>query len=319
MSISLLVASSLALASSGSSPLPSHRVDVGRLPMNTNWLIHVDAQALRGTQLWRTVHQMILSDPDVDVDLEELREIEREFGIRPFQDIDAITVYGTEGIGDEAVVQVLTSANLDALIGKVREKSEYRELEHNGYTLHGFAEHGNDIDGLFYVHDLGSQRLIVASESDERVIETLHVLNGQSRSLRQNPDPRIIPQPSPGSFLFVDFSAALSELADWDEASAVAELARAMRLEVGESAGEFFATVDIDTSSAENANNIYSVLNGARALVSLAGTQEDVPPFLMELLASLDLQVTGTAVKVHFHYDSDDLIEELRALEEYDH
>ena len=314
----MLLLPALAFSPALLAPAPAGELDLTRVPADANWLVHVDLEAFRTTRLWQIFQEEMKEGGDIDVDWGELEEFERRFGFRPFHDVDSVTVSGASEIGEDPVILVETSANLDTALAQMQQESEYRSITRGGVQLHAWTEHG-DIEGAFYVHQDGAKRVIVVSESDDLLMNAIDVLQGKARNLRQSPDPRLFPRPTPGAFLFVDATAVLSELSHFEPASAVADMARGARIEVGESRGEFFLSVEIDANNAENAQNIYSVINGAKALAAMAGAQEDVPPFAMDILNSVEVRANGEQVSLQFRYDASDLVEEIRELEEWDH
>ena len=293
---------------------PTSELDAARVPASASWLVHVDMEAFRRTSLWELLQKEMQSG-EVDVDFDELKMFEERFGFRPFEDVHSVTVAGRGEIGDDGLVLVETSDALDAAMARLQQEPEYRSMRRGGYDLHSWEEDGRS-QGAFYIHHLNSRRLVVVSESESELTEGIDVLNGRAKSLRQNPDAMVIPRPTPGAFLFVDATAALSALAELEPASAVAEMARGARVEIGESRGELFLNVDIIANTPENADNIYSVINGVRAFAAMAGAQEDVPDFALEMLNSIEMQTTGSEVSLQFRYDARELVEEIRAIEE---
>jgi len=300
--------------------LPVSDLDVTRISADATWVIHVNVESLRATNLWKMFREEMRVGGAFDVDqddLDGLRRFEQKFGFQPLDEVDAITVSGNADMGDDPVIMVETGRVLDSALAQLQQQSEYRSIRRDGIDLHGW-EGGGD-SGAFYIHHDGDRRVAVVSESENQLARAIDVLRGRAKNLQQSDERRLFPRWSHGSFLVIDAGGVLDDLARFERASAVAEMARGLQLEVGESRGELYLTAHIIATNADAAQNIYSVLNGARALASLAGTQHDVPPFAMEILNALELNVNGDDVSIQFRYDVRDLIDEVSKLEEWHH
>jgi len=152
----ILLNSPVALA-----PVPAASdLDVTRISADATWVIHVDAEALRATDLWRVFRDEMRVGGALDLDQDELdewRDFEREFGIRPLEDVDAITVSGSGDLGDDPVIMIETDEILDRALSVLQQKGEYRSFDRDGVTLHGWERDGDD--GAFYIHKDGRRRL----------------------------------------------------------------------------------------------------------------------------------------------------------------
>jgi len=147
------------------------------------------------------------------------------------------------------------------------------------------------------------------------------VLEHKGESLAQAAQPTIRATPAAGSILFAAAGEGLKELGELEPVSAVAKLAKAVVLDVGEDRGALSARVSIDTRTPEDAERIHQVLQGAVALVGLAGGdgQDETSAKLQSLVAGLRLSVSNTRVDAVFRYDIAKLVEDLKSLDGPEH
>ncbi|MFT5050888.1 MAG: hypothetical protein ACI8QZ_002294 [Chlamydiales bacterium] len=311
----ILLHSPVALASA----LPASDLDVTHISPDATWLIHVDVEALRSTEIWKMFRESLDGDGLLDLgrdELEELREFEQRFGFNPLDDVHAVTLSGDSDLGDDPLIVVETGTALDRALSYLQRQDEYRSTRRDGLMFHGWDGDGHGDDATFYVHEDGDRRVVVVGESEKTLTGAVDVLLGKVPNLSQNPDRRLFPKWSRGAFLVVDAAGILDDLARFQPASALAEMARGLSIEAGESRGEIYLTAHVTATDAEAAQKIFSVLNGARALASLAGAQGDVPPFALQALNALDLKVNGDDVSIQFHYNVRELVQELQELDE---
>lgn len=286
-------------------PLPSSAAEglqKTSIAADARWVVHFDVQGFLASGLGREITGMI-ERGEIDADLDEVRQ---ELGIDPLQDLRAVTVYG-RGEPDEkdAVVLVTASPAADAVLEHLQQSDDYHRVDAEGLTLHVFED-----EAYAYVRDTGGGRLFVVSGDPQRVAGAVRVLDGQERNLLQSSTPALTGTPRPGSFLFVEF-ADLAALDDIDFDSYTMENAHGLVVEAGQSAGHLFVDASVDTGDLTQAQNLAQVIQGAKALVSLAGG-DDVPPAARELIQSIQVQAMGTRISVHLDAPVASLVELMR-------
>jgi hypothetical protein len=86
-------------------------------------------------------------------------------------------------------------------------------------------------------------------------------------------------------------------------------------IDVSEQNGLLSASLALEAIDYESAQKIAQVLQGAVALIGLAGSQHELPPAIEELARTLRFETRNQTVLASFQYDSARLIQELDALE----
>lgn len=284
-------------------------LDKSLIPASTPFLVHVDVRGILGSTLGKAAREQ--AGEELDGDLDELRD---ELGIDPFEDIYSVTLFSATGDTDGGAVLVRASAAIDGALERLKQMDEYEEVQVGGTSLH-------TIDGEVFIKvgKRGDERIVVASDSAEEVVATLAVLRGDARSLADERTPALKGKPRPGAFVFVEVGEAMKELTGHIPNSKLAGLAKHLVFQIGESRGRIFVEAAVDTDDGQAAENLGNVLNGLLSLARLigAGGGEDIPPFALELLDDIRVQVAGTQVRLTIEVDGRALVEHLKDLEDF--
>jgi hypothetical protein len=86
---------------------PSDGLKRERLPADVDFVMHIDVEGLKQTQLWKHVTE---EGQDFDLDIDELDDIREEFGIDPLTDVRAITLYKVEKEEDTPYIRCVNPA-----------------------------------------------------------------------------------------------------------------------------------------------------------------------------------------------------------------
>lgn len=292
-------------------PVEAGGFDAERVPAGARAVVHVDVAGLQRTALWRMAGELGLH-----AELDELGELEREFGVNPLRDVRSVTIWDTTGTGEGKAAVLVTGARIDAALERLQGAPQYRSVESDRLRVHAWDD-GDDMSVFAFVHPTGDdERVVILSDRTDILIEGIRVLFGQAPSLADTPAAAITARPSAGSLVFVALTQGLPG-ADWaHEASAVLGLAEQVVLDVGESREMLFAHASIWTKSLEDAQNLNDILEGLRALGRLAlGRAEDVPPQLPEWLGNLRFGHRGNVVEVDFEIAVEELAQVAREAE----
>ncbi len=288
------------------SPLQADRLDKSLVPSDTPFLVHLDVRGLLDSTLGQMAVQAVLGMEDF-----ELEELQREYGIDPLRDIESVTLFSSTGLPKDSVALVRASSAVDGLIEVLSQNDEYSRRKVEGLVLHTFDEVSA------YVHSDGDQRLILLSGHKEQVLilKAAAVLRGEARSLAQGSKTGLLATPLESSFLYLEVGSAIRELIGETPASQIGKLAKRLTVQVGESEGNTFLHAEVESSDAENAQNLGNVVTGILSLARLAGGEE-IPPFALDVLDSIDVSVLGSQVRLELEIDSRQLVEELANLAE---
>jgi hypothetical protein len=290
-----------------------------RVPSTARWIVHLDVEALKTSKLYETVREESTKDGSEGLD-GGLAHIKAMAGLDPTVDLKGLTLYSTVKSEKSCVALLSGNANIDAALDKLKTKEQYRSTKVGSYTLHTW---GNEHDTWYaYVcRKSGSEeRVVAASQDSDQLTRAIALLQGSGESMADTSRAPFQAQPAAGSILFAAAGESLNELGEVEPLSAVVKLARTFVIDVGEDRGETFAHVTLDTRKPEDAQRIQQVLQGAVALVSLAGDEDhsEARARLQHVLESVHVSVSDTRVAASFRYDVKQLIEDLKSLESLD-
>jgi hypothetical protein len=278
-----------------------------RLPADVDLVMHLDIEGLRQTELWKRLES---ADQDFDLDLDELREIEEDFGIDPLTDVRALTLFKVASEEEPTVVLFSSTTKVDGALEKLRKERNYRGLERGGIRLHAWGDPSEDHDSMFaYVHAAGEERVVVLAQNEASALRAARVLRGEDPShAKAGVGLELAPQK--GSFLYL----AASEIPHLDEitpASQVFGLAQGIHMDLGEAGGLLRGHMGVHTASAQAAFDVSNILNGLVSMARLAGQELGEA---LELLTGLRVATRASQVMVDFEFDVARLFEILEDL-----
>jgi hypothetical protein len=293
------------------------KLDKRRVGSDARWLLHVDVQAVIGSTLFQLVREH--HEMQEDFEMDELEELRTEFGIDPFEDILSVTLWGTGKSESEAVMVVETTAAIEGLLPRLSEVDGYRPIQVGTYAVHSFGEGEDGDERVFaYVHEArgAAGRTVVLAHDKEMLVRGIDTLVGHSPSLAQAANPALRVSNEEGSMVLLA-ADGIQELAHMDPTSQVARLAQSVVFELGERQEAIFARLVIQAEDEAKARQISDVLRGVVALASLVTASHDVPPGLVDLVQALRFESNGTFMSVDFRYNTRQLIETLKELEDH--
>lgn len=285
------------------------------IPADARWLAHVDVEAFLGSTLW----QAIRAEPELARELESgLEEARAEFGFDPLQLVKAVTAYGTSENPEEAVAVLVVSDAADGLLAKLREQPIYSAQQIGGHAVDVWSQ-GDDESVFCHVREFEgiSNRLVFLSDSSERLMHGIGVLEGRVKDITQATDVHVAAKPLKNTFVYFETSEDIPGMGQVEQISAVAALAQGLRFELGEAAGQLFIDLSVTTLNAKDAQNVHSVLQGATALLNLVMPQE-IPAEVRDLVRNLHFGINGNQVGIEFRHDSRELLRIVKRLQELD-
>jgi hypothetical protein len=307
----LLLVSVLLLA-----PLPADGLRRERLPADVDFVLHLDFEGLKATELWRRFNESP-EGAELRAGLDELKEFEARFGIDPLADVRALTLFKVRDEEEPTVVLFSTTARVDEALKRFQREPGYRLLTESGIELHSWVkdeeaggEDGWDHDSAFaYVHrGAGDERVVVLAGNKAGALRAARVLRGQDPSHASAGSPLTL-APASGSFLYV---AAIG-LEAFTPASQVFGLAQGIQVDLGEAGGFLRAHMGLTTRSAQEAFDVSNLINGAVSLARLTGGGLGE---VLELLTGVRLSTLGSEVRFDFEFEVSRLLEILEGLED---
>lgn len=280
-----------------------------RLPADVDFVMHLDLEGLKATDMWQLVQKDGKFHVDFD-ELEELGEVEERFGLNPLTDVRAVTLYKVEKEEDPTVVLLSTSTKVDAALERLKSERGYRRLSEGKIELHTWQEASHDDEAVFaYLHGSGEERVVVLASKRDSAVRAARVLRGEDISLARSGTGLTV-TPQAGSFLYMSASG-LPEMDEFAPASQALGLAQGLQFDVGEAGGLLQAHLALATADNEKAFHLSNTVNGLLSLAYLMG--EELGEAL-ELLSGVRVRAKGPQVSLDFEFELERLVEILGAL-----
>ena len=292
-------------------PAAAGRLNHDWVAADVKWLVHVDVEAFTASTFGST---LLASAEQLDIDLDDLDEIERELGLDLRTDLMSITAYGTTGdFEEDAVIIAALNAKADRAMArfKAHEEIDVREIRIDGHRVQVFEKH--------YLHlretDDPDRRILVICSDKHVLADALDVLDGDEPSLSRGRSPFVVSRPKRGSFVFVA-ARDLDDFPEIEPASEIVRLSEGFAVDLGEKENVVYGQVTISAESEETARLIAEAVTGMIALGRLLGSQEPELKPLLAIAQALEVKADGTQVNVRLQYDSQQLVEQLKAVAE---
>ncbi len=276
---SLILTVALALGSGTAMAQPD---GIRAVDSDAVWFVHADLTALRQT----TLGQRWLEEMEKEEVQNKMEAIRTVFNFDPGVDLHALTLYGYGGEHDGVVV-ARGRFDQDRLDTLVKANDSHESSEYSGHTVHSWIDEKKEHrKGRTYGASHGPGTLVFA-DSEKRITHALDILDGDESGL----DPR---SKFPG-LRQVDAMGILVAAADMKGIGDTNPKARALQaadsaaLSIGETGGNVFATLVLEVSDTDVAQNLKRVVDGLLALAVLNQGQEPFAARLAET-AGVDLE-----------------------------
>lgn len=281
----------------------------GRVPANAHWVVHLDVEGLKETQLWRALERGEF-DFDMQELEEEMRKVQMEIGLNPLHDSYGATLYGSSSDPEASVLLVEATAKLDAALAAAKLDKSYRRERAAGLELHSFIE-GHERH-FAYVIPAGKRRLLYMSGEPELIAEAVRVQTEGAPSMARA-DTHLKDRPSAGAILFATCRDEIPGM-EWIEEgnSRVASLIQGLTFEVGERGQAMFLHFSALTDDVEQARDLHDIVTGLRAMGRLfLSSDETVGPFADQLFGGLTIGHRGSSVSIQLELDLSAMIKRM--------
>lgn len=280
---------------------------------DARWVAHLDLEAARASALGSFI---IDNQERFDIEFGELEEM----GINPLEDIDNITIYGVGNPEDEGIIIVRTNDKIDRLIEMAREKApNFKEIDIDGLTIYSFDK--GDMYAYVRKSRNGDTRTIIITKAQDRLIRAINVIRGRVPSLDEADNTDLI-LPSRDGVIVCAAAAGLPWMEEEENnpASQILKMAQSLSIQLGEDGPESYVNVSIETSSKEDAQNIYGVLNGVLSLGRMMSGQPDSElAELRTLIDNVKLDSNKKSLSITISCPTQELLEIIEKLEERNH
>ena len=302
MNRTLIGVSLVGFAASGALGGPLNKAVVSK---DAQWVFHLDAEAGMASTIGRYI-----IDHRAELKLDELERVKAEIGIDPLQDIKGVTVYGTGPKDCDGIAVIYTSAAVDQMIARMRQKAEdgIKQVQIEGYTVYTWTE--GESPRFAQVRPDGEGRIVIAASDQEHLISGIHVLEGKDGSMKGGGDGLAAASPLPGSIIF----ASATHL---PQAEALPfKHAEGFTFDAGEAEQQIYADVRVTAKSSEEATNMSQVAMGAMAMVRMMAGSNPEYREAVQLLEGVSVSCQEKDVVGKFRIRSDQVGAALTAISE---
>ena len=297
--MTLMFLSAVLVISSQGWTAPLNRTHV---PVEANWVLHVDLDAFGGSEMWRLVSQEISDENQRKIDA-----ITNLLGTDPTKDIYGATLYGMDAKEENAVVMIYGQFDKEKLLSLLALNEAYAESNYNGQKLYHWLD---EKDHKQKVGTFATDSLIVISQSELAVQATVDLLAGQGNSLAsQEGAPLSTLVEAPEDAFLVMAVDRLADLSEGKHDAAILEKSKMMAVVVAENDGDMYLYVDLTAETIEAALQIEQVLGGIRAFIELTNTKR---PEVASLVQAVTLERNENQLLLTIRYPSVELFEMIK-------
>jgi hypothetical protein len=260
-------------------------LNIGHVPAQAKFLVHVDAETLRTSTLGTfMVEQMAEGKAKVMLDA-----FSAMVGFDPRTDLHGITMYGSSQRPEDGVVLLhgnFPAAKLDVL---VRAKESYEAVEHESKIVHSWEddERGRKVRRFGVITPNG---IMAISEGLPSIRNFVDVQEGRAAVLA----PHALPLPEAGQLPMVTISFDLDAVENLGANAAILGKLRNGLVQVSEVNGSMVSTMRVRTENEATAQQLHSMAQGMLAFAQLNGGSK---PELAELLSSVRISLRGSEIE----------------------
>jgi len=277
-------------------------LDFKYVPVEAKWIVHVDVDAMRAESIPQEIYnKVVAAHKNVE---DHFAKVEKELGMDPRKDLHSVTLYGPK-LGDKlGVLVVHADVDQKVLQEKVKQAPDYKSETYGSYQLASFTkkEHGHTVPvtGTFW-----KPNVIVFGSSPEVLKVVLDAMDGKRPTLAGTTS--ALTAEIPAGTTVVARAIDLGDAAIPVKSPVVKQM-DSLSLAMGESGSDAFLTAKIVTKSADMAQQIKAVLEGARAMGQLRfNGDEDA----QKIINQLKVSVTDKTVEVAFRAPAGDVLAHL--------
>jgi hypothetical protein len=287
----------LAVLAAGATPL-----DKTRISAEAKWMLHLDADRLKSTQIGEFILSQILEPKSAKVKQDLQRELDFNLDWRK---IRALTAYGSTYQKDDPSGLLIIDSGLEfapaleTAIQRDRPGLRVEKLQSDPYPLYYLNQDA-------YVAVLKGGLLLISKsrpviEYGQAVIAGHKPNLGAADTLKPYPE-------APNGFFFLALANDFARLAKLPPKAAVLKQAEGGRIVLGEQDGKLRLNLDIRARSDDIARQIRQVAEG---LVGLAALQAEQHPDLHALADTANVSTTGPLVTLGLQFPVPDAIKKL--------
>lgn len=282
---------------------PLQRSDVPAEPL---WVLHLDCNSFRST----AIGQYILAEMEKPEAQAKLAAFKSIFNFDLRKQLHGLTLYSTGKTPQEGVLLVYADFDADRLLTLARAAKDYHSTTYKQHVIHSWIDEKKKArqgsKPRVYAAIQG-EHIVVFGQQEARVAQALDVLDQAAPTLAGSGQ---FPQlGASGTDAVLQGAARKLDLPEGNPNTALFRLAKAARLQAGETQGQLKASLTLEANDEEIAGEMALVGQGLVALMKL----EKNNPGSVRLAEALTLKQDGTSVTATLAIPTSEVTDFLKA------
>ncbi len=287
-------------------------LDPAHVPADATWLVHVDYEALSDSQILETFRER-----NTVVTRMVQGWMQERFGIDPPRDLASITMYSRDFKEHTGTSIIQADYDASKIEASLRKAEQYEATNWNGHTLHTVTlakqaqthdhKHNGQPGSYQMTVVMVDDNTLLLGSSVENAKQTLKLLAGDSKSLKEADSPLLIDQATDGWM----YAAAIHLAKLEEQGPAMPVLAQHERVTfvLGKKAdGKLYERAKFVAQSEDVAEKMTRVMDGIIAYERL-WSKGSAP--MKQLLRNVKVQQEGTAVTFHWEGETEQVVNAL--------
>lgn len=275
-------------------------LNAGQVGANAKWVLHLDVEGLRATQVGKILMQKLTTGDDNN----RLNALAAMLGCDLRKDLAGVTLYGPSDVEDEGVVILHGKFNKQQLETFVKADDAYASEDYKGATIHSWIDKKKN--KRMYGTILAGGEAIVMSGANASVKAELDVLGGGSSLATQN-EGKLSLGAANGSVLIA--AADLAKMKSAKTSAQTLKFANSASASISEQGADAVGTVVIEADSAQNAQQMNDALRGILAMIQL---NDKTDQNTKDALKATGVDLQGTTLKISIHMPAQTLADTLQ-------
>jgi hypothetical protein len=261
------------------------------------WLVHIDFDAARESKIGEHVLAKARENERVQKGMEKLHD---ELGMDLQKDLHGATLYGTDFTQHTGVLIVYAVADKEKVVSFLKSRPNFAESKEGDHDLYSWTENMGKGDKHTVWASFPKTGMAVVADSADNVKEALEVVGGKGGLATSSP----LLADAPKGTIVRGAVVGLTE-AKLPTPMPLAKQIDDVNLSLGESEGELFLHVKVETTGAEAAKQLKSTIDGFLAMGAL---QTGDKPDLQKMMKALKTDAKDKELTVDWKASSGDLI-----------
>lgn len=287
-----------ALLAGGAQAVP---FNAGQTVGNSKWVLHLDVDGLKNTQLGKILLQRLNSGDENN----KLNALAAFLGSDLRKDLGAVTLSGMSDLEDENLVVFRGRFNKQQLETFVKANKAYQGETYRGETVHSWIDEKKN--KRMFGAILGGGETIVMSGANASVRAQLDALAGQGPTLaKENASDLSL---NAANNPVVIASADLANLNRKKPNAQTLKQAKAAAASIGEEGPDMVGRISLVADSAESAKHLNDAARGILAMIQL---DDKTDQKTKDAFRATTVDLDGSTLKVTIHLPAQTLADEIQ-------